>query len=104
MPTRRVIKSVLRNLLGTLTSRYSDWHGYWLLGFVVKDLEPIESMTLPHALGVSTQRLRRSLQVEASPSATHSHSQLAPMVVASSCGHQCVLRRSTVDTATYSRP
>jgi hypothetical protein len=39
MATRRIIKSVLRNYLGTLTSRYSDWHGYWLFGFVVNDLE-----------------------------------------------------------------
>jgi hypothetical protein len=39
MATRRVAKSVLRNFLGTLTSRYSDWQGYWLLGFVVIALE-----------------------------------------------------------------
>ena len=51
MPTRRVIKSVLRNLLGTLTSRYSDWHGYWLFGFVVSDLEPIEHDLLMHIEG-----------------------------------------------------
>jgi hypothetical protein len=42
MATRRVIKSVLRNFLGTLTSRYSDWHGYWLFGFVVNDLERLD--------------------------------------------------------------
>jgi len=42
MATRRIIKSVLHNFLGTLTSRYSDWHGYWLFGFVVNDLERLD--------------------------------------------------------------
>jgi hypothetical protein len=42
MATRRIIKSVLRNFLGTLTSRYSDWNGYWLFGFVVNDLERLD--------------------------------------------------------------
>jgi hypothetical protein len=42
MATRRIVKSVLRNFLGTLTSRYSDWHGYWLFGFVVNDLERLD--------------------------------------------------------------
>ena len=36
MPTRRVIKSVLHNFLGTYTSRYSDYNGYWLFGFMVE--------------------------------------------------------------------
>jgi hypothetical protein len=38
MATRRVIKSVLRNFLGTYTSRYSEIRGYWLFGFLVPDL------------------------------------------------------------------
>jgi hypothetical protein len=42
MATRRIIKSVLHNFLGTLSSRYSDWHGYWLFGFVVNDLERLD--------------------------------------------------------------
>jgi hypothetical protein len=42
MPTRRVIKSVLENFLGTLTSRYSGWSGYWLFGFIVNDLERLD--------------------------------------------------------------
>lgn len=32
MPSRRVLKSVLAGLLGTLVSRYSDFEGYWALG------------------------------------------------------------------------
>jgi hypothetical protein len=51
MPTRRVIKSVLRNFLGTLTSRYSDWHGYWLFGFVVSDLKPVDHDLLMYIAG-----------------------------------------------------
>ena len=38
MTTRRVIKGVLHNFLGTFTSRYSDFDGYWLFGFLVEDI------------------------------------------------------------------
>ena len=38
MATRRVIRGVLGNFLGTYTSRYSDHDGYWLFGFLVADL------------------------------------------------------------------
>lgn len=38
MPTRRVIKSALAGFLGTFTSRYSDYEGYWLLGLVEPEL------------------------------------------------------------------
>jgi hypothetical protein len=54
MATRRIIKSVLRNFLGTLTSRYSDWHGYWLFGFVVNDLERLDhDLLIPVASSLS---------------------------------------------------
>ncbi|MBL8269408.1 hypothetical protein [Steroidobacter sp.] len=36
MSTRRVIPGVLHNFLGTLTSRYSDFGGYWLFGFLIE--------------------------------------------------------------------
>ena len=42
MATRRVIKSVLGNFLGTYTSRYSDFGGYWLFGFLVADLTELQ--------------------------------------------------------------
>lgn len=42
MATRRVIKSVLSNFLGTYTSRYSDFNGYWLFGFIVENLRIIQ--------------------------------------------------------------
>jgi hypothetical protein len=38
MATRRVIKSVLGNFLGTYVSRNSDYDGYLLFGFLVGDL------------------------------------------------------------------
>ena len=39
--SRRQIKGVLHNFLGTFASRYSDFHGYWVFGFLVQDLERI---------------------------------------------------------------
>jgi hypothetical protein len=39
--TRRIIKSVLHNFLGTYTSRYSDFNGYWLFGFLVGDISQV---------------------------------------------------------------
>jgi len=32
---------VLGNFLGTYTSRYSDYRGYWLFGFLVADLDEL---------------------------------------------------------------
>lgn len=37
--SRKAIKGVLDNFLGTYTSRYSDHNGYWLFGFLVEDHE-----------------------------------------------------------------
>ncbi len=42
MPTRRVLKSVLHNFLGTYTSRYSEYDGYWLFGVLVGDLKNVQ--------------------------------------------------------------
>jgi hypothetical protein len=36
------MKSVLHNFLGTFTSRYSDYNGYWLMGFPVSERQPLE--------------------------------------------------------------
>lgn len=41
MATRRTIKSVLWSFLGTYVSRYSDYNGYWLFGFIVADLDEL---------------------------------------------------------------
>jgi len=51
MASRSVIK-VLRNLLGLLTSRYSNWQGYWVYGFVVSDLEFVEWQLLVPFVGL----------------------------------------------------
>jgi hypothetical protein len=47
MATRRAIKGVLDNFLGTFTSRYSDYHGYWLFGFLVADAGSLNIDLLP---------------------------------------------------------
>jgi hypothetical protein len=41
MASSHVIRSVLRNVLGTYTSRYSDFDGYWLFGFLIADLREL---------------------------------------------------------------
>ena len=42
MTTQRAIRGVLGNFLGTYTSRYSDFDGYWLFGFLVDSLSDQE--------------------------------------------------------------
>lgn len=42
MVSRKALKGVLHGFLGTFTSRYSDYHGYWLFGFLVGGPMPIE--------------------------------------------------------------
>jgi hypothetical protein len=37
-----VIKGVLDNFLGTYTSRYTDYEGYWLFGLLAADLSEVE--------------------------------------------------------------
>ncbi len=36
-----MIKGVLHSFLGTYTSRYSNYDGYWLFGFLVEDMEHV---------------------------------------------------------------
>lgn len=47
MSTQRAIKGVLGNFLGTYTSRYSDYNGYWLFGFLVRELDELRIELLP---------------------------------------------------------
>ena len=42
MPSRRVIKGILGNFIGTYSSRYSDYTGFWLFGFLVRDLAELQ--------------------------------------------------------------
>jgi hypothetical protein len=38
MPTARAIKGVLASFLGTFVSRYTEYDGYWVFGFLVETL------------------------------------------------------------------
>jgi hypothetical protein len=51
MARRKVIKGVLRNFLDTYMSRYSDYRGYWLFGFLVDDLLEAEVDLLNRGTG-----------------------------------------------------
>src|SRR6266436_5089842 len=42
MATRRILKGVLHNFLGTFVSRNSDHGGYWIFGFVVADFAELD--------------------------------------------------------------
>ena len=56
MARRSAIDSVLHNFLGTYTSRYSEIDGYWLLGWIVKEVDRlhIDLMAIsPMACGAS---------------------------------------------------
>src|SRR2546423_1796918 len=42
MPRRGTVRALLHNFLGTYTSRYSEFEGYWLFGFIVAKLTKLE--------------------------------------------------------------
>jgi hypothetical protein len=42
VPTRRVLKGVLTSFLGTYTSRYTSYRGFWLFGFLVERLDRLD--------------------------------------------------------------
>jgi hypothetical protein len=42
MPARNRLKGVLASFLGTYMSRYSDYQGYWLFGFLISDRDLLE--------------------------------------------------------------
>jgi hypothetical protein len=56
MTSRRAIRSVLHNFLGTYVSRYSDFNGYWLFGFLVKNIRQVE-IDLMHTSEKSDDRM-----------------------------------------------
>ncbi len=41
MASRHVIPGALHNFLGTFTSRYSDFDGYWVFGFLVEGMDTV---------------------------------------------------------------
>jgi|SRR3954451_4363390 hypothetical protein len=67
MPTRRVVKGVLSGFLGTYTSRYSTYRGFWLFGFLVEHVDRMEVdlLNAGGSLNDSPQRTRaRELAVQ----------------------------------------
>jgi hypothetical protein len=42
MASRKTMKGILQNFLGTYTSRYSDYNGYCLFGMFVSDLDELK--------------------------------------------------------------
>jgi hypothetical protein len=71
--TRRAMKGVLDGFLGTYVSRYSEYDGYWLFGFLVSELQNLRVDLLsdevrpaddtPEAVAVALARLKFRDQV-----------------------------------------
>ena len=53
MKTRRTIKGVLHNFLGTYSSRCSDYDGYWLFGLLVADVGELRIDLLNPSVGTT---------------------------------------------------
>ena len=51
---RRTINGVLHNFLGTYTSRYSDYDGYWLFGLLVGEVGELKIDLLSPTVGTTT--------------------------------------------------
>ncbi len=58
--TRGRLTATLDNFMGTYFSRYSDWLGYWLFGFLVADLREaeIDLLDVDHRAGTPWARAR----------------------------------------------
>jgi hypothetical protein len=88
MTRRRAIKAVLHNFLGTYTSRYSDYEGYWLFGMLVADLGEVQidllrpggdvGLAAPVAAAVqlATQRFREQMAKAGIPVSRASEARL----------------------------
>lgn len=54
MSARKTLRSVLWNFLGTYMSRYSEFNGYWLFGFLVTAIDSREfDLLIPHIIEVT---------------------------------------------------
>jgi hypothetical protein len=74
MTRRRAINGVLHNFLGTYTSRYSDYDGYWLFGMLVGDAGDLkidlssrsmgktDSAPLAAAVQLAAQKFREQME------------------------------------------
>ena len=71
MVRRRVMKGVLANFLSTYSSRYSEYDGYWLFGFLVQGsdlridlLSPIADQGTPVGTAIQTAVARYADQMQ----------------------------------------
>jgi hypothetical protein len=66
MSRRSAIRGVLHNFLGTFTSRYSEFQGHWLFGFLVEDLDnlQIDLLEWPKASDPTPTNVARGLAVQ----------------------------------------
>jgi len=63
---RRTIKGVLHNFLGTYTSRYSDYDGYWLFGMLVGDVGELKiDLLSPSAATSASAPVAAAIQLAA---------------------------------------
>jgi hypothetical protein len=53
MVNHNAIKGVLHNFLGTYTSRYSDYEGYWLFGILICDVKALRIDLLNPSVGAT---------------------------------------------------
>lgn len=61
---RPAIKSVLHNFLGTYTSRYSDYEGYWLFGFLFLKFRTLRiDLLLPNVGETDTPEVAFAIQL-----------------------------------------
>lgn len=56
MTSRRIIPGVLHNFLETFTSRYSDYDGYWVFGFLVEEIEVLRIDLLAEVAACASSR------------------------------------------------
>jgi hypothetical protein len=72
VPQIRTIKGVLHNFLGTYTSRYSDFDGYWVFGFLTnlenltidllyKESEAVETSPVSAAIQFARQKFTEQM-------------------------------------------
>ncbi|HEX4342556.1 MAG TPA: hypothetical protein VH255_04150 [Verrucomicrobiae bacterium] len=73
MASHQILKGILQNFLGTYTSRYSDYEGYWVFGFLTLEAEQVtinllnpetdfsENQTLAFAVNLAKRKFSEQL-------------------------------------------
>lgn len=86
--SRKVIRGVLQNFLGTFTSRYSDVGGYWLFGLLAEEIDHLRIDLMGQGPGGTDQT---PLAVARSLAGTKFAEQLAKADVPKSCLREAFL-------------